>query len=86
MYCNVDVLTLHLQYFPITVAQGKNTASDLTSSDNVTYDSVGNTAKMATQANIACLENVAYATATDTEEKMTDTSTSHTAVYEEVQQ
>ena len=66
-------------------ARAKSTASDLTSSHNVTYDSVGNTARMSTQANIACLENVAYAPATDTEKKMTNTSTSHTATYEEVQ-
>ena len=67
-------------------ARAKSTASELTSSDNVIYDSVGNTAKMAAQANIACSENVAYATVTDAEEKITNTSTSHTAMYEEVQQ
>ena len=66
--------------------QAKSAASDLTSSDNVTYDTVGNTTKMATQANIACSENVAYATVTDTKEKLTSTFTSHTATYEEVQQ
>ena len=73
-------------YNTFLLAQGKNTASDLTCSDNVICDSVGHTAKMATQANIACSENVAYATAPDTKEKMTSTSISHTAVYEEVQQ
>ena len=50
-------------------AQTKSTASDLTSSDNVTYDSVGNTIKMDAQANIACSENVAYATTIPTQKR-----------------
>ena len=54
--------------------------------ENVAYDTVGNTVKMSTQANVTCLENIAYATTVNTSQKgwIEDTSTSHTAVYDEV--
>ena len=59
--------------------------SHLTCSENVAYDTVGNTVKRSTQANVPCSENVAYATVSKTEGSVQATRTSVAAVYKEVQ-
>ena len=59
--------------------------SDLSCSENVAYDTVGNTVKRSTQANVLCSENIAYATVNNTEDSLQNKCTSHAAVYEEVQ-
>ena len=59
--------------------------SHLSCSENVACDTVGNTVKKSTQANVPCSENVAYATVNKTEDNIQNKCTSHAAVYEEVQ-
>ena len=65
----------------------KNTMSDLTCSENVAYDTVGNTGKRSTQGTVPCSKNVAYATVTKTEDNIQNirTGPKHAAVYEEVE-
>ena len=71
---------LHFQKVP-----AKNTMSHLSCSENVAYDTVGNTVKRSTQANVLCSKNVAYATVTKTEETILSKGTSHASAYKEVQ-
>ena len=59
--------------------------SHLSCSENVAFDTVGNTVKWATQTNVPCSENVAYTTVNKTEDTIQNKCTSHAAVYEEVQ-
>ena len=57
----------------------------LSCSGSVPLDTVGNTVKRSTTANVPCSENVAYATVNQTEDIIQDKCTSDAAVYEEVQ-
>ena len=40
---------------------GGKAVSELSCSENVTYDIVGNIVRMPTEANVSCMENSAYA-------------------------
>ena len=59
--------------------------SHLSCSGSVPHDTVGNTVKRSTQANVPCSQNIAYATVNQTEDNIQHKRISHTAVYEEVQ-
>lgn len=63
----------------------KLASANVTCSENVAYDTTENALQISTPANMTCSENVAYATVTRTREDTTNTSTSHTPVYDEVQ-
>ena len=60
--------------------------NNFTSSENVSYDTVGRTVNMSTQDNMTFSENISYATVNQVN-KETDgnIATSYTAVYDEVQ-
>ena len=66
-------------------ALAKSTPGDLTCSENMAYDTVGSTLKMSAQAEMTCSEISAYASVSNTKEDITITSSSHSAVYDEVQ-
>ena len=55
-------------------------------SENVAYDTVGNTLTMSKQVNVTCLDNIAYATTINTtkQDLTKDIATRHTVVYDEV--
>ena len=57
----------------------------LSCSENVAYDTVGNTVNKSTQTDVPCNENIAYATVKKKEDSIQNTCASHAAVYEEVQ-
>ena len=69
---------------PIHVAQ--STSSNLSCSENVAYDTVGNTFRISPQTNVNCSENTAHGTTTNFQKKdsVGTTSIGHTAVYDEV--
>ena len=73
----------YTQHFPLQTL-AKLTSADITCSENVAYDTVGNTVKTSTQAKVTCTENTAYATLSN-ETQDTNTSTSHNAGYDELQ-
>ena len=55
-------------------------------SENVAYDTVGSTMKMSIQANMTCSKNIAYASVGEVvnNNPLEVTTTSHSAVYDEV--
>ena len=59
---------------------------NLSCSENVAYDTVGSTIKVSAQDSMTCTKNIAYATVRETisNDPFKITTTSHTAVYEEV--
>ena len=59
--------------------------SRLSCSENVAYDTVGNTVKRPAQTKVPCLENVAYATINKAEDNVQNPCTSHAALYLELQ-
>ena len=54
-------------------------------SENMAYNTVGNTVKRSTQANVPCSKNVAYATVNKAEDNVQNPCSSHAAVYLDVQ-
>ena len=63
----------------------KVTPDNPTCSENMAYDNIGNIPKMSSQANVTCSDNIAYATVSNVREDITNSTTSHTVVYDEVQ-
>ena len=59
---------------------------NLPCSENVAYDTVGNTLKVSPQANMNCSENIVFGTTTSIQNRdpVGDILTGHTAVYDEV--
>ena len=87
--CNLSKFTFFWLYStisPQTIYAANTVPDNLTCSENVAYDTVGNILQMSTQANMTWSENIAYATTVNTtkQDSSEDTSTSLTVVYDEV--
>ena len=62
-----------------------NAPDNMARSEKISYDPASNTQAMSSDARVTCSENVAYSTVNPTkEDSVRITTTSHTAVYEEV--
>ena len=63
----------------------RNTTSELACSENVAYDNVGNIVRMPKEPNVSCSDNRAYYSVKSQGRNIANTSSGHTASYEEVE-
>ena len=64
----------------------RNSAQNVTISENVSYNIVGRTVRMSAQADLTCSENISYAAIEKVKKDAhgSTAATSHTAVYDEI--
>ena len=77
-----------MYFVHILVLQGRgNSSPNVTSTGNVSYNTISHTVGMPAQADLPCSENISYAAVEKVHKEDTDkntVSTSLTAVYDEV--